>query len=146
MTTLSAQRSQYNNDAILSASPVRLLTMLYDRLLLDLGRAEIAHSQFDWPVMSSNLLHAQAIVSELSTSLKVELWDGGDNLLALYNYCNGLLITSNVRRDASGIRETIELFEPLRQAWHEAAGQLSVPNRSDLTGSQSTDSRELGVA
>jgi flagellar protein FliS len=141
MSNLSAQRSQYNNDAILSASPVRLLTMLYDRLLLDLNRAELAHSQYDWPVVSSNLLHAQAIISELRSSLKVELWDGGDKLLALYNYCNGLLITANVRRDAAGIREAVELLEPLRQAWHEAAGQLSAQARP-----QTGDARELGVA
>lgn len=139
--TLNAQRSRYNNDAILSASPVRLLTMLYDRLLLDLDRAESAHSRHDWAVLSSNLLHAQAIVAELRSSLKVELWEGGDNLLALYNYCNGLLITANVRRDTVSIREAIDLLEPLRQAWHEAAGQLSVQRRPEPGGS-----RELGVA
>ncbi|WP_331899454.1 flagellar export chaperone FliS [Lacisediminihabitans sp.] len=139
--TMSAQRSQYNRDAILSASPVRLLTMLYDRLLLDLGRAEKAHSAEDWPVASSNLLHAQAIISELTSSLKVELWDGGQGLLSLYSYTTSLLVMANVKRDAGSIRESIELLEPLRQAWHEAAGQLSVPE-SVSTG----ESRELGVA
>ncbi|MBC7760597.1 MAG: flagellar protein FliS, partial [Candidatus Saccharibacteria bacterium] len=81
--TLSAQRSQYTNDAILSASPVRLLTMLYDRLLLDLDRASLAHAEQNWALTSSHLLHAQAIVAELTSSLKVELWDGGEGLLAL---------------------------------------------------------------
>ncbi|WP_394769210.1 flagellar export chaperone FliS [Lacisediminihabitans sp.] len=140
--TMSAQRSQYNSDAILSASPVRLLTMLYDRLLLDLGRAEIAHRAEDWPAASSNLLHAQAIIAELISSLKVELWDGGQGLLSLYNYTTSLLVMANVKRDAASIRESIELLEPLRQAWHEAAGQLSVPDRGASTG----ESRELGVA
>lgn len=140
--TMSAQRSQYNSDAILSASPVRLLTMLYDRLLLDLGRAEIAHAAEDWPTVSSNLLHAQAIIAELTSSLKVELWDGGQGLLSLYNYTTSLLVMANVKRDAASIRESIELLEPLRQAWHEAASQLSVPDRGASTG----ESRELGVA
>jgi flagellar protein FliS len=140
--TMSAQRSQYNRDAILSASPVRLLTMLYDRLLLDLGRAEKAHSAEDWPVASSNLLHAQAIISELTSSLKVELWDGGQGLLSLYNYTTSLLVMANVKRDAASIRESIELLEPLARAWHEAAGQLSVPDHGASTG----ESRELGVA
>lgn len=140
--TMSAQRSQYNSDAILSASPVRLLTMLYDRLLLDLGRAEKAHSAEDWLTASSNLLHAQAIISELTSSLKVELWDGGQGLLSLYNYTTSLLVMANVKRDAASIRESIELLEPLAQAWHEAAGQLSVPDHGASTG----ESRELGVA
>lgn len=140
--TMSARRSQYNSDAILSASPVRLLTMLYDRLLLDLGRAEIANTAENWPVASSNLLHAQAIIAELTSSLKVELWDGGQGLLSLYNYTTSLLVMANVKRDAGSIRESIELLEPLRQAWHEAAGQLSAPDRGESTG----ESRELGVA
>lgn len=33
-----AQRAQFLNDTVLSASPARLLTMLYDRLVLDLDR------------------------------------------------------------------------------------------------------------
>ena len=139
--TLNSQRSQYTNDAILSASPVRLLTMLYDRLLLDLDRASLAHAEQNWSVASSNLLHAQAIVAELTTSLKVELWDGGEGLLALYNYCRNLLVLGNVRRDGASIRESIELLTPLRDAWHEAASRLSVPEAASRG-----ESRELGVA
>jgi flagellar protein FliS len=139
--TLSAQRSQYTNDAILSASPVRLLTMLYDRLLLDLDRARAAHAEQNWAVASSNLLHAQAIISELTSSLKVELWDGGEGLLALYNYSRNLLVLANVRRDGAAIREGIDLLSPLRDAWHEAAGQLAVPDAAPRG-----ESRELGVA
>lgn len=119
------QRERYTADAVMSATPARLLTMLYDRLLLDLGRAEAAHETRSWAVASSNLLHAQDIVTELTSSLKPELWDGGDRLLALYNYVAGALIDGNVKRDTARIREAIELLEPLRQAWHEAAGQLA---------------------
>lgn len=119
------QRDRYAADAIMSASPMRLLTMLYDRLLLDLDRAEKAHESRAWAEASTNLLHAQDIVTELTSSLKVDAWDGGDRLLALYNYVSGALIDANVKRDTARIRESIELLEPLRQAWHEAAVQLT---------------------
>ncbi len=124
MTGTYAQRSQYNRDAILSATPVRLLTMLYDRLLLDLGRAEVAQLDGRWPAASENLLHAQAIVAELMSTLKVEVWDGGEGLLALYTYASTALINANIQRDVALTRECIALLEPLRQAWHEAAAQL----------------------
>jgi flagellar protein FliS len=140
MTNLNAQRSQYTQDAILSASPVRLLTMLYDRLLLDLGRAEQAHGRADWAVVSTTLLHAQAIVSELSSSLRVELWDGGERLLALYTYVGNQLMMANVRREVEGIRECIALLEPLRAAWHEAGATLSAQQAPP------TARGELGVA
>jgi flagellar protein FliS len=119
------QLDRYAADAIMSASPMRLLTMLYDRLLLDLDRAEKAHETKSWAVASTNLLHAQDIVTELISSLKVDAWDGGERLLALYNYVAGALIDANVKRDTARIRESIELLEPLRQAWHEASMELT---------------------
>ena len=123
---LEALRNQYNRDAILSAPPARLLTMLYDRLLLDLGRAETAQQAANWPVASENLLHGQAIIAELISSLKTDAWDGADGLLGLYNYAFTALVNANIQRDAALTREAIELLEPLRQAWHEAAAAIPV--------------------
>ncbi len=123
----AAQRAQYLNDAVLSASPARLLTMLYDRLLLDLGRAETAQQDSNWAVASENLLHAQAIISELSSSLKTDVWDGADGLLGLYNYTSTALVNANIQRDPALIREAIDLLEPLRQAWHQASETAPAP-------------------
>ncbi|MHA7222576.1 flagellar export chaperone FliS [Arthrobacter sp. RHLT1-20] len=133
MTTTSfgygnaAQRNQYLADSVLSAPPARLLTMLYDRLLLDLGRAETAQQTANWPVASENLLHAQAIITELSSSLKVDSWDGANGLLGVYNYASTALINANIQRDPALTREAIDLLEPLRQAWHEAAAAVPLP-------------------
>jgi flagellar protein FliS len=123
----AAQRNQYLADSVLSAPPARLLTMLYDRLLLDLGRAEAAQQSANWPVATENLLHAQAIVTELSSSLKIDAWDGASGLLGVYNYVSTALINANIQRDAMLTREAIELLEPLRQTWHEAAAAVPAP-------------------
>jgi flagellar protein FliS len=139
-TNTKQQRDRYAADAIMSASPTRLLTMLYDRLLLDLNRAEQAHATSSWAVASTNLLHAQDIITELQSSLKVDAWDGGERLMALYTYVSGALIAANVQRDTARIRESITLLEPLRQAWHEAAGQLTASQPAAATSGM------LGVA
>lgn len=123
----AGQRNQYLADSVLSAPPARLLTMLYDRLLLDLGRAESAQQAANWPVATENLLHAQAIVTELSSSLKTDAWDGADGLLGVYNYVSTALVNANIQRDPALTREAIELLEPLRQAWHDAAAAVPVP-------------------
>jgi flagellar protein FliS len=120
----AAQRNQYLADSVLSAPPARLLTMLYDRLLLDLGRAETAQQAANWQVASENLLHGQAIIAELISSLKTDAWDGADGLLGLYNYAFTALVNANIQRDAALTREAIELLEPLRQAWHDAAAAI----------------------
>jgi flagellar protein FliS len=118
------QRSEYVEQAVLSATPVQLVTMLYDRLLLDLARAERAQVGQEWATASEQLLHAQAILAELTSSLRVDVWDGGEGLLALYGYTSTALVNANVHRDVALTREVTGLLEPLRQAWHEAATSL----------------------
>lgn len=129
----AAQRNQYLADSVLSAPPARLLTMLYDRLLLDLGRAETAQQSANWPVASENLLHGQAIIAELISSLKTDAWDGADGLLGLYNYAFTALVNANIQRDPVLTREAIDLLEPLRQAWHEAAAAVPAPAPAGAT-------------
>jgi len=140
LTSAAAKLSAYNRDSILSASPARLLTMLYDRLLLDLARGESALAAEQWPTAWEHLRHADQIVAELAGSLKVDLWDGAEGLLNLYGYLADLIVGGMIERDVSKVREAIDLAEPLRQTWHEAAAQL--PSAAATTGT----ARDLGVA
>ncbi len=136
-------RSAYNQDAILSASPSRLLTMLFDRLLVDLQRAEAAQVEQDWNRASPYLTHAQAIVAELAGTLDVERWDGGQNLLAIYLFSSTKLVSANVERSVERTREVIAIMEPLRQTWHEAA-ELIAANSQPVAASRSVGT--LGFA
>ena len=114
-------RNQYLRDQVLNATPARLLTMLYDRLLLDLNRAAGFQEAANWPAASEQLKHAQDIVTELSSSLKTDVWDGAAGLFATYTYVGNALMNANIHRNIELTREAIALLEPLRQAWHEAA-------------------------
>ena len=77
MTTAAQLRSRYAREAVTTASPVRLVTMLYDRLVRDLDDAELAISLADPQAAHAQLRHAQDIVQELSSSLDVSRWEGG---------------------------------------------------------------------
>lgn len=116
----------FQREAILSASPARLLVMLYDRLLLDLARAESAQMVEDWETAGKQLLHAQDIIAELTGSLEVGVWDGAENMLGIYNYAGTAMMNANIYRNVGLTRECIALLEPLRQSWHEAAVQPAV--------------------
>lgn len=135
------QLSRYNDDAVLSAPPARLLTMLYDRLLLDLKRAQLAQEGSNWDVARENLLHAQSIVGELRSTLRTDAWDGAASLASIYDYSMEALIGANIYRDVERTKECIELLEPLRQGWHEAAAQLSTDSAPAVSSG-----RALGVA
>lgn len=109
-------------ESVLSATPAQLVTMLYDRLLLDLARAEDAQLSGDAAAAGRHLVHAQDVVAELSSSLDVSAWSGGADLLAIYGYVTQRLVEANVQHDVERTRECAALLGPLRWAWHAAAG------------------------
>ena len=120
---LRAQQ-RYRDDAVLSATPERLLTMLYDRLLLDIQRGEAAQRGGDWVEANAQLQHAQAIVAELTSSLSNE-WAGSAGLRALYAFLTQTLIGANIGRDPERTHACHELVAPLRDAWHSAAAAVA---------------------
>jgi len=114
-------RDRYLQDSISTASPGKLLLMLYDRLILDLMQAEEALRNEVREVSHERLIHAQEIVLELRTSLDVEAWSGAPALADLYAYVLTELIAANIGRDADRVATCRTLLEPLRDAWREAA-------------------------
>ena len=125
MNTQLLQR-RFMDDAIDTASPARLVTMLYDRLVRDLAAAEQAIAAKDRRETDKNLRHAQDIVIELRTSLDMETWDGAAGLASIYAFLLGELIRANAKNDASRVAACRDLVQPLRDAWHTAAAGLSV--------------------
>jgi flagellar protein FliS len=116
---LRAQQ-RYREETILSASPSRLVTLLFDRLLLDVDRGEAAQRSGDWESANTQLQHAQRILVELSGSLSDD-WSGSASLRAVYDYITRILIAANIGRDPERTRECRDLIAPLRDAWHAAA-------------------------
>jgi flagellar protein FliS len=118
-------RNRYLGDAVSTASPQRLLVMLYDRLALDLERAESALTTGDREQANGLLQHAQDIVLELQSSLQVESWEGGPRLSALYTWLHGELVRANIKGDLRRVGDCRKIVEPLRDAWREAAASLA---------------------
>jgi flagellar protein FliS len=121
MTSLMTARSVYATSSVNTASPARLLLMLYDRLVLDLelGRAAIATR--DRAETHERLTHAQAILMELRGSLDLTIWPEGSKLAALYTWMNSELIAANIGSDESRVAPVIPLVIELRDAWRQAA-------------------------
>lgn len=124
---LGAARAQYTREAVTTASPARLLVMLYDRLVRDLVTAESALGGGDIAKASSELVHAQQIVLELRTSLDLEAWDGAAGLADLYTFLHNELVSANIGKDVARVVSCREIIEPLRDAWRDAALQALQP-------------------
>jgi flagellar secretion chaperone FliS len=119
--TSPALRDRYLADSVNTASPGKLLVMLYDRLVLDLIQGEEAMRAGDRERSGERLTHAQEIILELRTTLDLDAWSGAPGLANLYGYLLTELIGANVGRDADRIATCRGLVEPLRDAWREAA-------------------------
>lgn len=118
--TSPALRARYLTDSITTASPGRLLVMLYDRLVLDLAQGEEALRADDRQRATAPLLHAQEIILELRTTLDITAWAGAPALASLYSFLLTELIGANVRGDADRVGTCRRLVEPLRDAWRDA--------------------------
>ncbi|GAA3043457.1 flagellar export chaperone FliS [Actinokineospora globicatena] len=123
-----ALRQRYLADSVTTATPGRLLVMLYDRLCLDLARGADAVDAGDRSAASELLLHAQDILLELQGSLRPEAWDGGKELAGIYAFLLAALMRANIAQDAAAVRAALGIVEPLRDAWREAVEALPAAN------------------
>jgi flagellar protein FliS len=131
----AAVRSRYVDDTVATASPAKLLMMLYDRLVLDLERAEAGQRAGDRAEGGVHLTHAQDIVSELAATLDVTAWDGAKQLMSVYTFLLTELVGANVSGDADRTAACRDLVLPLRDAWHQAAQEVSVTATLEPVGS-----------
>lgn len=119
--TSPALRDRYLADSIATASPGKLLVMLYDRLVRDLIQGEEALRANDRDQAADKITHAQEIILELRTTLDMDAWSGAAGLANLYGFLLTELIQANIKRDADKVAACRGIVEPLRDAWREAA-------------------------
>lgn len=119
--SLQDAQSHYLEETVLAASPARLVTLLFDRLGRDLGRAQpaMAHGRFD---EAEGLIdHAREILVELLSTLDGSTWDGAADLARIYTWMLSELITARVRRDVAMVASVHRLVVDLGLGWHEAS-------------------------
>src|SRR6478735_5111671 len=114
-------RTAYQGNAIATASPARLLVMLFERLVLDAERGQVALLAGSREEANQQLVHAQAIVTELQSTLDVDAMPAGPELLALYDYLQRLLVKANVSQDTVAAAEAVKLSRELCDTWRQAA-------------------------
>jgi flagellar protein FliS len=135
-------RSRYVADSVATSSPARLLTMLYDRLLLDLARGEEALAAGDRVAAAPFVGHAEEVVSELISTLDEDAWDGAGSLMSIYSFVLSRLVRAGTSGDADAVAGCRRVLEPLALAWHEAADEIG---RTALPAQRAADSPVPGV-
>jgi flagellar secretion chaperone FliS len=125
MMMMTDARAAYMDASVATADPSRLLVMLCDRLVLDVQRALAAQLAGNHEEAHHQLVHAQAIVTELRNSLDPEGFRGGAELAALYDYLYRQLVLANIRRDTEVTEECQHIVTQVAQTWRDAALALA---------------------
>ena len=112
----------YRNQELMSASPARLVVMLYDRAIHCLNDAIKAIEEDDIERRWKANKNANEIITHLAMTLNFE--QGGQialNLNDLYRFMLRTLVNVDVRNDPQPARDVIKLIEPLRASWDQLA-------------------------
>jgi flagellar protein FliS len=135
-----AKAKSYKALSVQTASPGKIVLMLFDGILRFMGAARDAFGREDltttrrYEQISNNIIRAQRIVSELQANLDMEVpGELPKTLYGLYDYFFAQLNEANMKKQV-GPLDTIEpMVKELRDSWeemltrHEAGAQESDP-------------------
>lgn len=111
----------YQQTQIETASPEKLLLMLYSAAVTRLEKGKQQLSDKRHAEAHATLVNVQDIVLELMVSLD---WEANrelcSNLHSLYDYVYRRLVHANVHKEVEPVVEAITILSDLRDGWEEA--------------------------
>ena len=116
----------YQKNKYETASPHRLILMLYDGALTNINRAKQALDANKRVDAHRFILKSQEIVLELMACLNMEQGDEiARNLRELYFYCVNQLVKANIQKKKEDLLEVEEILRDLRTTWDQIGKEVS---------------------
>ena len=132
--------AKYLNQQVMTASPAKLVYMLYDRAISSLREAiatiDAGEIEARWKANKRVMDILEHMWSTLDIEQGAEI---SDNLNQLLPFMMLRLPDVDIHNDPAPAREVIELLEPLRDAWRELAtkgGSTDAPLQSPAAKTQ----------
>lgn len=127
---MTGAQAIYQSHSVVTASPVRLVGMLYDKAieLCDTSAEQLSSGGFDPSAVHEMLTRVQRIVLELELALDHDR--GGDisgSLASLYEFCRARLVEANVAKDHRPLVDARQVLGDLRAAWAVVEGESEAP-------------------
>lgn len=110
----------YKQINIKTAGPGRLVIMLYDGVIKNLGAAEEEFKQENpqLDLINNALTKAQEIISELQASLSHRSGQEiAEKLFNLYSFFNQEILEINLQKDPKKLPEIRQMIQELRDTW-----------------------------
>lgn len=109
----------YNQDKVLTASPIELVIMLYEEAIKQLKMAGFAIEEKKYESANKHLIKVQDIISELIKCLDLQ-YDIGQELLRIYDFLLNETVQINLKKDKTRIEPVVNMLTELKTAWIEA--------------------------
>lgn len=118
----TAALSAYRQNSIDTASPARLIVMLYEGVVTALDKTAVAlTAPVDIELAHKELTRCQDIVLELMAALNHDAGEMAVRLATIYEYCHHQLVQANAGKDFAHAQPVRDIFADLRDAWTEIA-------------------------
>lgn len=118
----TASPAAYQNQAILTATPERLVVMLYDGAIRFFFQASAALREGARRVAFERLNRGEAIVDHLLATLDMSAGEIAERLEGIYVFCKRLLREARSESDAGKVDLVRGYLAELRESWAAIAG------------------------
>ncbi len=110
----------YKEQSITTMTSGEMLTAVYDGLLKQLALAKKSIEVKDFAEVNAKLQKSQLILGYLQSTLDFN-YDIANNLNSLYDYCNRLILETNIKKDSSTkLDEVSKIITELRNTYVQA--------------------------
>ena len=113
----------YQQNSVMTASPQELTLMLYNGCLKFIRIAKKAMFEKNIEEKNTNIIKAQAIISELYVTLNQDI-EISKNMGQLYEYMNNRLIEANMKNEIEILEEVEGYVIEFRDTWKLLMEQL----------------------
>ncbi|QUI21459.1 flagellar export chaperone FliS [Vallitalea pronyensis] len=119
--------NQYQNNAILTASPQELTLMLYNGAIKFCNQAIQAIDNQDIETAHELIIRVEDIIEEFIITLD-DKYPIAETFKNMYDYIHQRLIEANMNKDKTILEEVLGYLRELRDTWKEAMKLAKNPN------------------
>lgn len=133
---------QYQKNEVETASPEKVLILLYDGAINFLNKAKIAIEENDTEQSHKNIMACEKIILEFMNTLDIK--EGNElakNLYSLYDYLYNALVQANMNQDIGKVEEVLRHLKSLRETWSKAIEMANAEKKKEMKASM-TDGQD----
>jgi flagellar protein FliS len=138
MNPYASMKQAYTESAVMTATPERLVVMLYDGAIRFLNQSAAAMRSGMRQEARNRMRRAEAIIDELNLTLDMEQGEISLRLRSIYLFCKRTLTEATVEQSDAKIASVIDLLAELRESWEQLAVSSATERESQLAGIAAT--------